>query len=232
MATLSVRSAHDRWLDWSRDKFGLLFALISINYVALILLPDDQSAVLFGSVIVVITALFSLDVAGAHPKVRIVIRSLVLALPVLVGLFFTGVPGLRAPIGLLFAGLLLVSTYVILRHVIGHETITMATLLAALCVYVLIGLVFTELFVAAAVFKPAEPFLAQVVHPSRSDLVYLSYVTLTTVGFGDLTPKTDIARTLVITEALVGQIFLVTAVARVVSLFGTQRRQPPAEPSA
>ena len=52
--------------------------------------------------------------------------------------------------------------------------------------------------------QSTEPFLAQVSHPGRSDLVYLSYVTLTTVGFGDLTPKSDIARTLVITEALVG----------------------------
>ena len=44
------------------------------------------------------------------------------------------------------------------------------------------------------------------------------------MGFGDLTPKSDIARTLVITEALTGQIFLVTAVARVVSMFGQQKR--------
>jgi hypothetical protein len=47
---------------------------------------------------------------------------------------------------------------------------------------------------------------------------------LTTVGFGDLTPLSKVARTLVITEALVGQVFLVTAVARVVSLFGTTQR--------
>ena len=88
----------------------------------------------------------------------------------------------------------------------------------------LIGLVFTQLFISASLFGPAQPFLAQPIQPHRSDFVYLSYVTLTTVGFGDLTPKSDIARTLVITEALVGQIFLVTAVARVVSMFGQQRQ--------
>ena len=70
--------------------------------------------------------------------------------------------------------------------------------------------------------------------PLRGAFRLLSYVTLTTVGFGDLTPKSDIARTMVITEALAGQIFLVTAVARVVSMFGQQRTreaQAPQDPS-
>ena len=149
---------------------------------------------------------------------------MVLALPVMAGLFFGGVAGSRSIISLLFAVVLGLATYGVLRHLLGHETISLNTLAAALAVYVLIGLVFTELFISASLFGPAKPFLAQAVVPERNDFVYLSYVTLTTVGFGDLTPKSDLARTLVITEALVGQIFLVTAVARVVSMFGQQRR--------
>jgi hypothetical protein len=145
-------------------------------------------------------------------------------------LFFGGVVGTRSIISLLFAVVLGMATYVVLRHLLGHETISLNTLAAALAVYVLIGLIFTELFIAASTFGPAKPFLAQTVLPERNDFVYLSYVTLTTVGFGDLTPKSDIARTLVITEALTGQIFLVTAVARVVSMFGQQRRAESGSP--
>ncbi len=219
-----VVTLHDRWLDWTRGRYGVLLGLAVLNYVTLMILPNDEPAVVVGTIMVSATVLFALDAAESSRRLRIVARSLVFMLPVMAALFFGGVTGTRSIISLLFAIVLGVATYVVLRHLLGHETISMNTLAAALAVYVLIGLVFTELFISASLFPPAEPFLAQPVQPERNDFVYLSYVTLTTVGFGDLTPKSDIARTLVITEALTGQIFLVTAVARVVSMFGQQKR--------
>ena len=56
--------------------------------------------------------------------------------------------------------------------------------------------------------------------------MYLSYVTLTTVGFGDLTPYTNLARSVVVLEALIGQIFLVTLVARLVALYSRDHGTP------
>ena len=53
--------------------------------------------------------------------------------------------------------------------------------------------------------------------------MYFSFITLTTVGYGDLTPYTDVARTAAVCEAVLGQVFLVTAVARIVSLLGSSR---------
>ena len=229
-----VVTLHDRWLEWSSGRFDILLGLVVTNYVVLMILPNDELAVIVGAVIVSATVLFALDAGESSRRVRIAARSLLVLLPLLVVLFFGGVAGTRSIISLLFAAVLAMATYVVLRHLLGHETISLDTLAAALAVYVLIGLVFTELFVSASLFGPAQPFLAQPIHPQRSDCVYLSYVTLTTVGFGDLTPKSDIARTMVITEALAGQIFLVTAVARVVSMFGQQRTreaQAPQDPS-
>ena len=75
----------------------------------------------------------------------------------------------------------------------------------------------------------AEPFLAQpppTVHQA-SDYVYLSFVTLTTVGFGDITPLSNLARSVVVLEALIGQIFLVTLVARLVSLYRREHSSSP-----
>jgi len=225
-----IASVHDRWLDWCRGRFGVLLGLVVANYVVLMILPNDEPAVITGTIAVSTTVLFALDAAEASRRVRITARSILILLPVMAVLFFGGVAGTRSIISLLFALVLGMATYVVLRHLLGHETISMNTLSAALAVYVLIGLVFTEVFIAAALFGPAQPFLAQHIAPQRSDFVYLSYVTLTTVGFGDLTPKSDLARTLVITEALAGQIFLVTAVARVVSMFGQQRGGPASAP--
>ncbi len=61
-----------------------------------------------------------------------------------------------------------------------------------------------------------------------SDFVYYSFVTLTTVGYGDLTASTGIGRMLSVTEALVGQLYLVTVVAILVSNLG-RNRKPAAE---
>jgi hypothetical protein len=54
------------------------------------------------------------------------------------------------------------------------------------------------------------------------EFLYFSFITMTTVGFGDLSPATDVARVAVTFEALLGQVFLVTLVARLVSMYGVQ----------
>ena len=213
-----ITERHDRWLAWSRDRFGVLLALVVLNYVVLMLLPGDRAAALAGFVIVGATTLFALDAAAAPRRVRIVARLVLILLPVLPLIFVLGrvdVVGPMVPISAAMGN----SSYT------RAGTISGATLLAAVDAYVLIGLVFAQLFYGFSKLAIAAPFLAQPVHPIRPDFIYLSFVVLTTLGFGDLTPHTEVARTLVITEALVGQIFLVTAVARVVSLYGTTRRE-------
>ena len=62
-------------------------------------------------------------------------------------------------------------------------------------------------------------------HPT--DYGYASFITLTTVGFGDVVPQTVFVRRLVVVEAIFGQIFLATMVARLVSLFGSSKPTPP-----
>jgi len=224
-----VATVHDRWLAWSRDRFGWLLALLVANYIILMILPGEGIPGLIGAFAVGITALFALDCSAAPRRLRIVARTMVAVIPILPVLYLIGLHSLRASIPLSMAAMLAVTTFVVLRHLLGHEKVDSATLLAAIDTYVLIGLVFAEMFYAFSLMSLASPFLAQASVPERSDLVYLSYVTLTTVGFGDLTPLSKVARTLVITEALFGQVFLVTAVARIVSLFGQDRRGTPAQ---
>jgi hypothetical protein len=105
----------------------------------------------------------------------------------------------------------------------------METLFAVVDVYIIIGLIFAVVFIGMSnLFRPPQftAFLAQSPsHHPPSDYVYLSYVTLTTVGFGDLTPLSKMARSVVVLEALIGQIFLVTLVARLVSLYSAENRR-------
>jgi hypothetical protein len=107
-----------------------------------------------------------------------------------------------------------------------HRTITVRTVLAAVTVYVLIGLFFAFAYRSVHEYDQAA-FQASIGELTPAALQYLSFVALTTVGFGDVTPVSDLARTLVTLEALIGQVYLVTVVALVVGNLGATRRRRP-----
>jgi hypothetical protein len=88
----------------------------------------------------------------------------------------------------------------------------------------LLGLVFSTVF-SFLDAADSTPFFAQVQTASASDLLYFSFITMTTVGYGDLTPVGNLPRMLAATEALAGQIYLVTAVALLVGNLGRERRR-------
>ena len=98
-----------------------------------------------------------------------------------------------------------------------HAEIDMLTVLGAVCLYVLLGLTFA--FECVGEFG-SRPFFTAHEAGTRSDYTYFSFTTITTVGYGDLTAGGGIVRALAITEGLVGQIYLVTAVAALVGNLG------------
>ncbi len=86
--------------------------------------------------------------------------------------------------------------------------------------YVLIGLLYAFLYLAVADFR--DTFFAQPGAHEQSEYLYFSFVTLTTLGFGDLSPAPGLPQALTVSEALLGNIFLVTLVARLVTLWVRQ----------
>ena len=109
--------------------------------------------------------------------------------------------------------------------------VTGETLSGVLSIYLLAGMFFSFAFAAVGVIGD-EPFFAEVTDPNRSDYLYFSYTTLTTTGFGDFTAATEFGRTLSVVEALVGQIYLVTIVALIVSNLRPRRRAAREAPAA
>ena len=102
----------------------------------------------------------------------------------------------------------------------------MHAVFGALCIYLLIGLIFAFAYAAAhAITGYAQ--ISPVHGDEIQDSLYFSFITLTTVGYGDLVPSTEVGRALAIFEALLGQIYLVTVVAVMVSNLG--RPQTPGQ---
>jgi hypothetical protein len=119
--------------------------------------------------------------------------------------------------------LMLSCPVVILSRILRHQQVTIETLLGAICVYIVLGLVFSYLDFAVQLVAGSS-FFAQSGPHNAPDFVYYSFITMTTVGYGDLSPAVGVPRTMAVIEALTGQIFLVILVARLVSMYQPKPR--------
>jgi hypothetical protein len=118
---------------------------------------------------------------------------------------------------------LLVSVVVIVRRILANTTVTMQSIYGALSAYIIIGLMFAA-FYGAMDRLGGVPFFSNSQPGDTKTYQYFSFTTLTTLGYGDFTAATDAGRAVAVLEAMVGQIFLATLVARLVSAF-----RPPAQ---
>jgi hypothetical protein len=128
----------------------------------------------------------------------------------------------RGAASALCAALTVAAAGAILRRLLLRPVVDAQAVLGALTIYLLTGIFFAFLGLAAATF--VEPYFAGQQAPERSDFFYFSFVTLTTVGYGDVAPGAEVARLFAVAEALLGQLYLVTVVALTVTNLGRPRR--------
>ena len=121
-----------------------------------------------------------------------------------------------------------VTAIVVLGRRIGKDlpSVNGRTILGLLSVYLLMGMTFAGVFTTIAVISD-EPFFAETKTAEPVDFTYFSYVTLSTVGYGDFTAVNPMPRMLSAIEGLMGQLYLVTVVAVAVSRVRTRRSQRP-----
>jgi hypothetical protein len=208
--------------------YGWLLLLILVSLAFQLGAPDTESARLLTIVLQGGTLLAALAVSRAH-------RWLLNGAAVAVGIAVVAATGLWIGPGELdlFSGRLVGLLLVVLAPVtigIGivrqarrAGAISVPTMFGGLCVYLLIGMAFG--FAYGLISEVGEAgFFAQIPGGDQSDFLYFSFATITTTGFGDLTAETDLGRSLAITEALIGQFYLVTVVALIVTSLAPGRR--------
>lgn len=140
------------------------------------------------------------------------------------------------PIGLPVANALLLIFFVfvtvnMLRYVLAVGQVTADKLAASLCVYLLFGMLWTQVYIQLELFEPGSLRTAigdGQITTSR-ELMFFSYVTLTTLGYGDITPVSAVARSFALIEAAVGVLYVAVLVARLVSLYGQDIKLASAE---
>lgn len=130
---------------------------------------------------------------------------------------------------------LLVCLGAILAFIFASTQVTLDTIFAAVVAYLIIAFTFAQAYMLIHLFSPQSFNLLTEVSPAafnnyHSEMFYYSLIVITTVGIGDIVPQTQIARTLTVLEAIIGQFFVAVLVAWLVGRFISQsfgHRPPP-----
>jgi hypothetical protein len=202
------------------DSYASLLVLLLANFFLLELVDDPRWGAV-GSTLLSAAALviaISDPESGHHLALRhwLLVAACVALAPIVLIVNAASLVGLTylLPVALLVTATLPVT----ISRVLHHRRVSAETVLGALCAYVLIGLLFAFVYLAVDDFRDA-PFFAQPGPHNQGEFLYFSYVALTTLGFGDLSPSVGLPQALTVLEALIGSVFLVTLVARLVTLW-------------
>ena len=216
--------------------FGVVLVLVLVSASFQVAAPETDLSLLI--TILLGAAILTASVWAARAE-GLVARAAVLVAVVLalgstaVILFSDDVPRGAAAIvsGLLVAVAPAVVAGGVVRDMRLEGGVSVRTLSGVLAIYLLAGMFFSFLNSAVAELGDSAFFVAHA-DATRSDFLYFSYITLSTTGYGDYVPATDLGQMLSVTEALIGQIYLVTIVALIVANLrprGRAQPQPPAD---
>jgi len=208
------------------DSYGLVLLLLVVSYFCDAAFGDST----WGRVIVVFVLAAATWLALRASQVQR--RGMRLAQALIPLLCVVAVASLligqdnvaHAVTGVISLVLVVIAPLAIAWHLSHRMDLSAETFLGAVCVYLLIAQLFATLFALLATIA-GHPFFVQTSDPSAVDYIYFSFVTITTVGYGDFTSALPVGRMLAVTEAVFGQLYLITVVSLVVQNLGSRRRE-------
>jgi hypothetical protein len=213
-----------RYAERMSQAYGLVLLLVLLTYVLGSLTRFSGLAAVALAASGSATAVVALGSSGVRPsRVQLGAAAAVLATVLAAIGALGGGNGFYAAGGLIEMLLLLIATFAVLRSVLSELTVNFRTILGAISVYMIFGLIFTSLYMVTDRLQSA-PFFEQG-GAGTGDYVFFSFTTLTTTGYGNLVPDGQPGMMFAGLEMLLGQIFLVTLIAGLVSLWRPRRRQ-------
>jgi hypothetical protein len=212
------------------DRFGLLLVVLVAVYVISAFVSGSWVKIVQ---IVLFLAASMLAVRTGRVRRRIAILAFAataVTSGVALFLVLTFPAGSGAGVGFLLMALVLAfAAVLVLYRVLGpHHEVTLQSIWGAISVYLIIGMMFSAIYAAISQFGGGA-FFADGQPANLKTFQYFSFTTLTTLGYGDFTAAGSGGRALAVMEALFGQVFLATLVARLVAAYRDPRRPPDSE---
>ena len=211
------------------DSFGLVLLLLIVSFFVLALGDANVYLQILSLVLFAAVTWLALRASQVQRRIlRLALALIPLATLVAVVLVLEGSDHTATVVSkTLVVLLVVVAPVAILRRLAAHPVISLNTFYGAVCVYLLIAMFFATMFGLIAEIS-GDPFFAQLQSPADEatsiDYLYFSLVTITTMGYGDLTAAASVGRMAAVFEAVFGQLYLITVVALVVQNLGPQSR--------
>jgi hypothetical protein len=202
----------------SPDSYGLVLLLILMTYALSATLTATWAASLVVAVQIA-TVWVTLRASRARRSARAVanVALAAVALAAFANLFFHAQMAHGRIVSWVSCLLYLIAPVSIVRHLVLRRIVDSETLLGAVAAYLMAGMFFAFLYHALGTSQTQPPFFGSQGPGTLSQDLFFSFTTLTTTGYGDLVPAGNPGQTFAVLEMLIGQLFLVTAVAKVVN---------------
>jgi Ion channel len=200
----------------SADSYGLVLLMILVTYVIAVNVSNRGATLLV--LVQIVTVRLSLHTARAGRRLRRIADGLfVIAAGTAIANLFVKDPGtLELYVFLTATVLYFIAPIAIIRHIAFRPQVDQETMLGALCAYLLFGMAFAFTYRFIGVVQTPAFFGANGEGTLSQDM-FFSFVTLTTTGYGNLVPAKNPGQSFAVFEALLGQLFLVTAVGKIVT---------------
>jgi hypothetical protein len=202
----------------SPDSYGMVVLLILVTYAVSVALAASWAASLVLAVQIA-TVWVTLRASRARRLVRAVanVALVAAALAAAANLFFHDQIHGGIVASWVSCLLYLIAPVSIVRHLVVRRVVDSETLLGAIAAYLMTGMFFAFLYHALGLSQAQPPFFGSQGRGTLSQSLFFSFTTLTTTGYGNLVPAGNPGQSFAVLEMLIGQLFLVTAVAKVVS---------------
>jgi hypothetical protein len=219
---MAVDTTAEHWPEEpseGRERYGELLGAILLSFLFQGIAKPGRWEEIVITVLLAVTLVLAFRAAGARPVVMRVVMAVALVV-----IIFGVINSLSGDVGNApsrIANLLLVLlappaiVVGVVRSLRTRQRVTVEAVFGVLCLYILLGMFFA--FAYGTIDRLGHQVFAQSAQATVSTCLYFSFTTLTTVGYGDFTTVTNLGHTLSVTEALFGQIYLVTVVAVLVS---------------
>src|SRR5213083_2962491 len=213
-----------RRLRFRRLSTVQLLIALGVLFIAAPLVEEIEGGEL------IVSGLFSLvlvaGIVAVADRKRVLVIAIVLAIPASAGRWINHFrPDLVPPAVFLVAGLILIAFVVgnLLRFVLRAPSVNTEVLCASISAYLMLGLMWTMAYWLVDQLTPGGAFSFNTNVGTRSingfNGFYFSFITLSTVGYGDITPVSKVARMLAAMEAMTGLLYVAVLIARLVSLY-------------
>jgi Ion channel len=201
----------------SPNSYGLVLLLIIITYAVSVALTAEWAKSLVVSVQIA-TVWVVLRASRARRRFRMVtgviliLCAIAAAVNLVVGEDIAAGVGMAVISGVLYFG----APFSIVRHLVSRRTVDRETVLGAIATYLMVGMFFAFTYRALGAIQ-TDPFFGRSGDGTFPQDLFFSFTTLTTTGYGNLVPASNPGQSFAVLEMLIGQLFLVTAVAKAVS---------------